>query len=110
MDNVLVGYKGGNTGGDTSICDGWPLPAIGEAVAFRLYMRHGLNNPGGDLDASSNHPIEAGAGSIAFSWAWKFGFRADDYFDDFKMAFQEESPTKQYSIGTEYPPGTVLTI
>jgi hypothetical protein len=106
MDNVLDGYKGGNTGGDVSRCDGWQLPQVGEAVAFRLYMRHGAYNPGGDLPFGSNHPIEAGAGDLAYTWSWKWGLRSNDNINDLQMTFLNDGT--HLPMGGEHPPGTVL--
>jgi hypothetical protein len=112
MTNVLLAYMGnGDSGGDVSVCNGWALPTIGEAVAFRVYMRHGLTNLGGGLGSASNHPIQPGAGALPFFWAWKYGLASNGDITNLHLVHQESaSPYKEFFISGSFPTDTMFII
>jgi hypothetical protein len=58
----------------------WAQPAIGESVAFRLYLRNEIADSEGDKSANlnSHHPVESNFGNL--SWEWLLTSRADGTF------------------------------
>jgi hypothetical protein len=109
MRNVFRTPDNGFDGGDASLCNGSPLPAVGEAVTFRLYVRHDLKNPGGDISNASNHNIQPGVGNISYAWSWKWGLRANDDIDNIQLTALNDN-VYMHGLGGEYPPGTVLIL
>jgi hypothetical protein len=111
MTNVLDGYKGGDTGGDVSMCNGWPLPAVGKAVAFRVYMRHGLDAHGQATGWTSNHQIQPGAGDLPYYWAWKWGLQSDSDLSNLQLMFQQPvNPEESFPISGTWPTGSMFII
>jgi hypothetical protein len=108
MDNVLLGYHGGTDGGgDVSLCDGWTLPAVGEAVAYRIYMNADLNGTAG---SSSHHPLQGGAGNVAFPWSIHFGVSNGDIDDVYMLHYYPPYIYLYPNEAAQYPGGEILIL
>jgi hypothetical protein len=79
--NVLRTTLGGTNSSDVRALDLWPVPAPGQSLYFRMYVRFDIPDRYGNLGSSNHHPIQPEPGVCPSNWAFYVGSFADGTLD-----------------------------
>lgn len=108
MTNVFMADED-NDRGDVNVWNEWAQIAIGEAVAFRVYMKCDYVNTGADNIAAYNYSIRPGFGDLSYAWSYRWGIRANDDIFDFGMEGYDDAVDMD-ELASEYDPSQVFCV